>query len=107
MPARLIGLSLKMDLDFGTTLTGLYNILSGVQFGIPMCVQPMKTIAAVALAASQPPLTLPQMLMAGVFVSICVLLLGLTRLVDLHCSAGSSRRQSYGECSWPWVPSRR
>ncbi|GIM04413.1 hypothetical protein Vretimale_8998, partial [Volvox reticuliferus] len=81
----LIGLSQKMDLDFGTTLivTGLYNILSGVQFGIPMCVQPMKTIAAVALAASQPSLTLPQLLMAGVSVSICVLLLGLTHLVDL------------------------
>ncbi|EFJ47751.1 hypothetical protein VOLCADRAFT_117774 [Volvox carteri f. nagariensis] len=74
----LIALVQKVDLDLGTTLivTGMYNIVSGVQFGIPMCVQPMKTIAAVALAASE-------LLLAGVFVSGCVLVLGLTRLIDV------------------------
>jgi hypothetical protein len=43
-----------IQLDFGTTLivTGCYNILSGLAFGIPMCVQPMKTIAAVALTSA-------------------------------------------------------
>jgi hypothetical protein len=47
-----VALSATVKLDFGTTLlfTGLYNILSGFAFRIPMCVQPMKTIAAVALA---------------------------------------------------------
>ncbi|GLC42355.1 hypothetical protein PLESTM_001324300 [Pleodorina starrii] len=81
----LIALVQKVDLDLGTTLiiTGLYNVVGGLQFGIPMCVQPMKTIAAVALADSQPALTLPQLLLAGLFVSGCVLLLGATRLIDL------------------------
>jgi hypothetical protein len=39
------------QLDLGTTLvlTGAYNIASGMSFGIPMCVQPMSTIAAIAL----------------------------------------------------------
>ncbi|KXZ50540.1 hypothetical protein GPECTOR_16g715 [Gonium pectorale] len=79
-----VGLVQKVDLDLGTTLivTGLYNIASGWQFGIPMCVQPMKTIAAVALAATQPALTLSQLLHAGLFVAGCVLVLGASRLVD-------------------------
>lgn len=76
-----VALVSKIQLDFGTTLilTGLYNCLSGVAFGIPMCVQPMKTITAVALSSS---LTLDQTLMAGLFVSGVVLLLGVTRLMD-------------------------
>ncbi|GFR41642.1 hypothetical protein Agub_g2377, partial [Astrephomene gubernaculifera] len=81
----LIGLVQKVNLDLGTTLivTGIYNLVSGLQFRIPMCVQPMKTIAAVALAASQPALTLSQLLHAGLFVAGCELLLGATRLVDV------------------------
>ncbi|KAF6260897.1 hypothetical protein COO60DRAFT_840848 [Scenedesmus sp. NREL 46B-D3] len=49
----IVALAATIGLDLGTTLlfTGLYNIASGVGFRIPMCVQPMKTIAAVALAA--------------------------------------------------------
>ena len=31
----------------------------------------------------QPPLTLPQLLLAGMFVSLCVLVLGATQLMDL------------------------
>lgn len=79
-----IGLVHAIGLDLGTTLlvTGLYNIASGVQFGIPMCVQPMKTIAAVAIAGA-PALSIPQMAAAGGFVSACVVLLGGSGLVDL------------------------
>ncbi len=42
---------------------GLYNILTGLAFGLPMPVQPMKTIAAVAL--SQAALTVPQARLRG------------------------------------------
>lgn len=83
-PRLQIGLVHAIGLDLGTTLlvTGLYNIASGVQFDIPMCVQPMKTIAAVAIAGA-PALSIPQMAAAGGFVSACVVLLGGSGLVDL------------------------
>jgi len=70
-------------LDLGTTLavTGVYNIATGALFGIPMPVQPMKSIAAIAL--SENPLTVPQITAAGMSVSAIVLVLGLTRLIGL------------------------
>ena len=55
---------------------GLWNVLTGFLWDVPMCVQPMKTIAAVALADG---LTRVQVSLAGMIVSACVLLLGLTR----------------------------
>jgi len=78
-----IGLSQKIGLDFGTTLlfTGAYNVLTGIQFGIPMPVQPMKSIAAIAL--SEKPLTVPQVCLAGFTVSIVIFLVGLTGVIDL------------------------
>jgi hypothetical protein len=56
---------------------GVYNVLSGMTMHIPMCVQPMKNIAAVALAGSG--LTLTEAMAAGIFVSSAVMFLGLTR----------------------------
>lgn len=75
----LVGLVREIGLDLGTTLiaTGLYNVVTGIQFGIPMPVQPMKTIAAVAL--SEASLTIPEMTSAGLTVSCVVFLLGITR----------------------------
>ena len=72
-----------VGLDLGTTLifTGLYNVASGALFGIPMPVQPMKAIAAVALA--QEGINLAEVLAAGIFVSAVTLLLGVTRLITL------------------------
>ncbi len=77
-----LGLVAQIGLDLGTTLifTGLYNISSGLMFGIPMGVQPMKTIASVALTEG---LTVPEMVAAGMFVSATVLLLGATRLIEV------------------------
>ena len=49
-----------------------------------MPVQPMKTIAAVALSES--PLSIPEIMAAGVFVSACVLILGSTRMMGLFGS---------------------
>lgn len=72
----------KNGLDLGTTLvfTGAYNVLTGFLFGIPMAVQPMKTIAAVAL--SERALTAAQIAFAGMAVSFVVILLGVTGLVN-------------------------
>lgn len=68
-------------LDLGTSLifTGLYNIASGLLFGIPMPVQPMKAIAAVGVA--EPQLSIAEIMAAGIFVSVVTLLLGLTGLI--------------------------
>ena len=48
----LVGLSTRAGLDVGTTLffTGAYNLATAIAFDVPMPVQPMKAIAAVALA---------------------------------------------------------
>ena len=72
-----------VGLDLGTTLivTGVYNIASGLLFGIPMPVQPMKAIAAIALADQQMRLT--HVIAAGVFVSGVTFFLGVTRLITV------------------------
>eukprot|EP01025_Chloroclados_australasicus_P001724 TRINITY_DN10426_c0_g2_i5.p1 TRINITY_DN10426_c0_g2~~TRINITY_DN10426_c0_g2_i5.p1 ORF type:complete len:447 (+),score=24.04 TRINITY_DN10426_c0_g2_i5:115-1455(+) len=77
----LIGLVVQSGLEFGTTLigTGLYNIITGLQFEIPMPVQPMKTISAIAL--SEDSLTVTQICLAGIMVSTVVFFLGVTRLI--------------------------
>jgi hypothetical protein len=77
----LVGMSAKNGLDFGTALffAGLFNIATGFTFSIPMAVQPMKAIAAVALTQG---LSLPEILAAGAAVSAIVLLLGVTGLID-------------------------
>jgi MFS superfamily sulfate permease-like transporter len=80
----LIGLTSVVGLDLGTTLlfTGVYNVLSGFLFEVPIPVQPMKTIAAVALAEN-PGLSIPEIMAAGIFVSSCVLFLGASGLMGM------------------------
>eukprot|EP00890_Picochlorum_soloecismus_P000368 jgi/Picsp_1/1331/NSC_04811-R1_sulfate transporter len=80
----LIGLTSVVGLDLGTTLlfTGVYNVLSGFLFEVPIPVQPMKLISAVALAEN-PGLTVPEIMAAGIFVSSCVLFLGASGLMGL------------------------
>ncbi|CAD7703116.1 unnamed protein product [Ostreobium quekettii] len=77
-----LGLVRQVGLDLGTTLvaTGAYNVVTGLHFGIPMPVQPMKTISAVAL--SDEPLSVPEVMVAGLGVSAMVLFLGLTGLMS-------------------------
>jgi hypothetical protein len=60
----------------------MYNVITGFGFDIPMPVQPMKTIAAVALAEPGA-LTIPQIMATGIFVSSCILSLGITGLMGL------------------------
>ena len=78
-----MGLVQSTGLDLGTTLlaTGMYNVGLGAVFGIPLPVQPMKAIAAVAL--SHDGLDLEEVVAAGVFVSGVVFLLGVTRLINV------------------------
>ena len=59
---------------------GLFNLVGGLAWDVPMCVQPMKTIAAVALTEG---LSAVEVSSAGLLVSGMVLLLGLTRGIVL------------------------
>ena len=78
-----VALVSSVGLDLGTTLifSGIYNVYSGAAFGVPIPVQPMKSIAAVAI--TEDGITLSQTLLAGFLVSTVVLSLGMTRLIDL------------------------
>jgi len=77
----LVGMSAQNGLNFAAALffAGLFNIITGLTFSVPMAVQPMKAIAAVALTEG---LTVPQILAAGATVSVVILLLGLTGLIE-------------------------
>ncbi|GJW81205.1 molybdate transporter 2 [Tanacetum coccineum] len=78
-----LALTLVSKLDLSTTLifTALYNITTGLLFGIPMPVQPMKSIASVAIS-EQPLLTLSQIAAAGICTATVLLLLGGTGLMS-------------------------
>ncbi|KAJ3092453.1 hypothetical protein HK102_007077 [Quaeritorhiza haematococci] len=68
--------SLSASLIFG----GFFNILTGLLYDIPMCVQPMKAISAVAIATK---MTTAQIVAAGFWVSLTVLILGTTGTIAL------------------------
>jgi MFS superfamily sulfate permease-like transporter len=76
----LVGMSAHNGLDFPSALffAGIFNVVTGLTFSIPMAVQPMKAIAAVALTEG---LTVNQILAAGASVSLVILILGLTGLI--------------------------
>ncbi|XP_020115220.1 molybdate transporter 1-like [Ananas comosus] len=78
-----LALALAKDLDLGTTLifTGIYNIVTGLIYGVPMPVQPMKSIAAVAI--SSPSFSVPEIMAAGICTSAVLFLLGATRLMEV------------------------
>lgn len=77
----LVGMSAQNGLNFASALffAGLFNVITGLAFSIPMAVQPMKAIAAVAITEG---LTVAQILAAGATVSLFILALGLTGLID-------------------------
>ncbi|XP_060205619.1 molybdate transporter 2 [Lycium barbarum] len=78
-----LALTLVSNLDLSTTLifTAFYNIITGAIFGIPMPVQPMKSIAAVAVSET-PHLTVPQIAAAGISTAGTLLFLGVTGLMS-------------------------
>ncbi len=77
----LVGMAAQNGLDFGASLffAGLFNVVTGLIFTIPMAVQPMKAIATVAITSHLP---VGQILAAGITVSAIVLVLGATGLIN-------------------------
>lgn len=75
-----IALSINGTISLSSTLvcSGLFNILTGVFFGIPLPVQPMKAIAAVAIANT---FNNGEIAAAGIFVSLCILFLSITGIL--------------------------
>lgn len=73
----LIALTAQRSISLSSTLvfSGLANILTGVLFGIPLPVQPMKAIAAVAIVRN---FTLGETMGAGLFVAGAIGLLSVT-----------------------------
>ncbi|KAI3468267.1 hypothetical protein Pfo_024930 [Paulownia fortunei] len=79
----ILALTLAKNLDLGTTLifTGVYNFVTGAIYGVPMPVQPMKSIAAVAI--SNPSFGIPEVMAAGICTAGILFLLGVTGLMRL------------------------
>lgn len=79
----LLALTLAKDLNLGVTLifTGVYNILTGAIYGVPMPVQPMKSIAAVAIANGGD-FGISEIMAAGICTSGVLFLLGITSLME-------------------------
>ncbi|XP_068649289.1 molybdate transporter 1 [Aristolochia californica] len=77
-----LALTLAKDLNLGTTLlfTGIYNIITGITYGVPMPVQPMKSIAAVAISSGES-FGIPEIMAAGICTGGVVFLLGITGLM--------------------------
>lgn len=78
-----LALTLAKNLDLGTTLifTGIYNFITGAIYGVPMPVQPMKSIAAVAISDSS--FGIPEVMAAGICTGGILFLLGATGLMKL------------------------
>lgn len=76
----LIALTLTGSISLPATLvfSGLANIATGVIFGIPLPVQPMKAIAAIAISQSY---TKEENVAAGLFVGAVVVFLSITGLL--------------------------
>jgi len=66
---------------------GISNVVTGYAWDVPMCVQPMKSIAAVALtdvaAGSNDGLDAQSVTTAGILTGAAVLLLGVTNLIEV------------------------
>jgi MFS superfamily sulfate permease-like transporter len=76
----LVAMASQNGLSFASGLffAGLFNLITGLTFSIPMAVQPMKAIAAVALTSG---MSVDEIVAAGLTVSAVILFLGLTGLI--------------------------
>lgn len=81
-----IALTINKSISLPTTLifTGIFNILTGVFFGIPLPVQPMKAIAAVAISQS---FSAGEITAAGIFVASCIFIFSITGLLRWFAAA--------------------
>ncbi|KAF8946677.1 hypothetical protein BGZ47_011673 [Haplosporangium gracile] len=78
----LLSLSLTGQVDLTASLIfgGVWNIVTGIIFRMPMCVQPMKSIAAIALTNK---MSMGSVMGAGMSVSAFITFLGVTRTIHL------------------------
>ncbi|KAM0512430.1 hypothetical protein ACHAPE_008880 [Trichoderma viride] len=78
----MIALAAKGYIDLGSTLvfSGIFNVLTGVVFGIPLPVQPMKAIAAAAISAREDP-SMGVVVAAGQWVGAAVFFMSITGLL--------------------------
>lgn len=78
----LVGMVSVNGLNIGSSLffAGLFNILSGIAFGIPMAVQPMKAIATVAISEG---LSVNEIYTAGIVTGLIIFIFGITRLIEV------------------------
>ncbi|KAI8048133.1 uncharacterized protein B0P05DRAFT_564602, partial [Gilbertella persicaria] len=78
----MISLAISGQINLTSTLwfTGIWNVLSGILFRVPVCVQPMKAIAAVVLAKN---MSIQENMAAGLSVAMLVFFLGITRTIHL------------------------
>jgi MFS superfamily sulfate permease-like transporter len=77
----MIALTLSGSISLPSTLvfTGLANIITGFVFGLPLPVQPMKAIAAVAIARR---FSIGENMAAGITVSVVVLVMSVSGLLE-------------------------
>ncbi|KAI9359440.1 hypothetical protein BD770DRAFT_342782 [Pilaira anomala] len=78
----MMSLAVAGQINLTSTLwfTGIWNILSGLMFQVPVCVQPMKAIAAVVLTKQMP---IEENMAAGICVGAILFFLGITRTIHL------------------------
>ncbi|CEI94520.1 hypothetical protein G6F70_003176 [Rhizopus microsporus] len=78
----MISLAVAGQIDLTSTLwfTGIWNIASGLLFQVPVCVQPMKAIAAVVLTRN---MTIKENMAAGLSVAAFIFFFGITRTIHL------------------------
>ncbi|KAI9484683.1 hypothetical protein BDB00DRAFT_965006 [Zychaea mexicana] len=78
----MVSLAIAGQINLTSTLWfgGLWNIASGLGFHVPMCVQPMKAIAATVLSSN---LTIEENMSAGLGVAAIIFFLGATRTIHL------------------------
>ncbi|XP_010042116.2 molybdate transporter 1-like [Eucalyptus grandis] len=78
-----LALTLAKDLNLGTTLifTGVYNMVTGAIYGVPMPVQPMKAIAAAGISSAD--FGIPEVMAAGICTGAILVFLGVTGLMQL------------------------
>jgi len=60
--------------------SGVSNVITGYAWDVPMCVQPMKSIAAVALGGD---LTREEVTAAGILTGGLILIVGVTGLIEI------------------------
>ncbi|CEG72827.1 hypothetical protein RMATCC62417_08313 [Rhizopus microsporus] len=78
----MISLAVAGQIDLTSTLwfTGIWNVASGLLFQVPVCVQPMKAIAAVVLTRN---MSIKENMAAGLSVAAFIFFFGITRTIHL------------------------